>query len=129
LGRSLEIAARDGATVCLEVNAVTGKRLTQNVLADTVFNSDSSLIIVGAHLDSVPEGPGINDNGSGSAVVLEAALRIGQGTDPGPRWCPLRILGRRGARPHRLPPPCGIPVRGDASAHRVVYQPRYGRLA
>jgi hypothetical protein len=24
---------------------------------------------------------------------------------------------------------CGIPVRGDASAHRVVYQPRYGRLA
>jgi Zn-dependent M28 family amino/carboxypeptidase len=34
------------------------------------------LIIVGAHLDSVPEGPGINDNGSGSAAVLEAALRL-----------------------------------------------------
>ena len=32
------------------------------------------LIVVGAHLDSVPEGPGINDNGSGSAAVLEAAL-------------------------------------------------------
>jgi len=79
LGRSLEIAARDGATVRLEVNAVTGKRLTRNVLADTVFNSDSSLIIVGAHLDSVPEGAGINDNGSGSAVVLEAALRLAQG--------------------------------------------------
>ena len=121
LGRSLEIAARDGATVRLEVNAVTGKRLTRNVLADTAFNSDSSLIIVGAHLDSVPEGPGINDNGSGSAVVLEAALRLA-GTDPSPRWRPLRILGRRGARPHRLPPPCGIPVRGDATAHRVVYQ-------
>src|SRR5262245_61799478 len=79
LGRSLEIAARDGATVRLEVNAVTGKRLTRNVLADTAFNSDRSLIIVGAHLDSVPEGPGINDNGSGSAVVLEAALRLAQG--------------------------------------------------
>src|SRR5262245_62527791 len=63
----------------LEVDAVTGKRLTRNVLADTVFNSDSSLIIVGAHLDSVPEGAGINDNGSGSAVVLEAALRLAQG--------------------------------------------------
>jgi Zn-dependent M28 family amino/carboxypeptidase len=49
------------------------------VLADTAWNSDSSLIIVGAHLDSVPEGPGINDNGSGSAVVLEAALRLAQG--------------------------------------------------
>src|SRR5262245_61329341 len=79
LGCSLEIAARDGATVRVEVNAVTGKRLTRNVLADTAFNSDSSLIIVGAHLDSVPEGPGINDNGSGSAAVLEAALRLAQG--------------------------------------------------
>ena len=49
------------------------------MLADTAFNSDSSLIIVGAHLDSVPEGPGINDNGSGSAAVLEAALRLAQG--------------------------------------------------
>jgi Zn-dependent M28 family amino/carboxypeptidase len=79
LGRSLDIAARGGATVRLDVNAVTGKRLTRNVLADTAFNSDSSLIIVGAHLDSVPEGPGINDNGSGSAAVLEAALRLAQG--------------------------------------------------
>jgi aminopeptidase Y len=79
LGRSLEIAARYGATVRIEVNAVTGKRLTRNVLADTAFNSDSSLIVVGAHLDSVPEGPGINDNGSGSAAVLEAALRLAQG--------------------------------------------------
>jgi Zn-dependent M28 family amino/carboxypeptidase len=34
------------------------------------------LIVVGAHLDSVPEGPGINDNGSGSAAVLEAASRL-----------------------------------------------------
>jgi Zn-dependent M28 family amino/carboxypeptidase len=75
----LSLAARAGAAVHLEINAVTGKRLTRNVLADTARNSDSSLIIVGAHLDSVPEGPGINDNGSGSAVVLEAALRLAEG--------------------------------------------------
>jgi Zn-dependent M28 family amino/carboxypeptidase len=73
------MAARSGATVRLDVNAVTGKRLTRNVLADTTFNGDRPLIIVGAHLDSVPEGPGINDNGSGSAAVLEAALRLAQG--------------------------------------------------
>jgi Zn-dependent M28 family amino/carboxypeptidase len=81
LGCSLDIAARGGATVRLEVNALIGKRLTRNVLADTdtAVNSGSSLIIVGAHLDSVPEGPGINDNGSGSAVVLEAALRLARG--------------------------------------------------
>jgi len=37
--------------------------------------------MVGAHLDSVPEGPGINDNGSGVAAVLETALRLGPDPD------------------------------------------------
>jgi Zn-dependent M28 family amino/carboxypeptidase len=77
-GRSLDIASRaDGAaTVRLAVDAVTGKRSTRNVLAETASRGDGPLIIVGAHLDSVPEGPGINDNGSGSAAVLEAALQV-----------------------------------------------------
>ena len=78
LGLSLDIAARDGATARLAVSAVTGKRLTRNVVADTASKSNAALIIVGAHLDSVPDGPGINDNGSGSAAVLEAALRLAQ---------------------------------------------------
>jgi len=77
-GRSLDIAARsDGAaTVRLAVDAVSGKRTTRNVLAEMASAGDGPLILVGAHLDSVPEGPGINDNGSGSAAVLEAALRL-----------------------------------------------------
>jgi Zn-dependent M28 family amino/carboxypeptidase len=33
--------------------------------------------MVGAHLDSVPEGPGINDNGSGVAALLETAMQLG----------------------------------------------------
>jgi len=57
---------------------VRGKRSTRNVVADTGVEDKSPLIIVGAHLDSVPEGPGINDNGSGSAAVLEVALRLAQ---------------------------------------------------
>ena len=78
-GRSLDSAARadGGGTVRLAVDAVTGKRPTRNVLAGTAFD-DGALIVVGAHLDSVPEGPGINDNGSGSAAVLEAARRLAQ---------------------------------------------------
>ena len=32
--------------------------------------------MLGAHLDSVPEGPGINDNGSGSAALLEVAKQF-----------------------------------------------------
>jgi Zn-dependent M28 family amino/carboxypeptidase len=78
-GHSLDIAGRShGATVRLAVNAVTEKRRSRNVLADAPAGSDGSLIVVGAHLDSVLEGPGINDNGSGAAAVLEAALRIGR---------------------------------------------------
>ena len=74
-GRSLDAAARHGTTVRIAVDAETGRRPTRNVLAETVTNGRGPLIIVGAHLDSVQEGPGINDNGSGSAAVLEAALR------------------------------------------------------
>ncbi len=33
-------------------------------------------MVVGGHLDSVPEGPGINDNGSGSATILEVAQNL-----------------------------------------------------
>jgi Zn-dependent M28 family amino/carboxypeptidase len=76
LGRALAAQADGGIAVRLAVDAVTGKRPTRNVLADPPFQDNGSMIVVGAHLDSVPEGPGINDNGSGSAAVLEAALQL-----------------------------------------------------
>ncbi len=50
---------------------------TRNVIAQTTTGSTSDVVMVGAHLDSVPEGPGINDNGSGVAAVLETALQLG----------------------------------------------------
>jgi aminopeptidase S len=43
-----------------------------NILADTGGSAEHT-VVVGAHLDSVPEGPGIDDNGSGIAAVLETA--------------------------------------------------------
>jgi len=43
-----------------------------NILADTGGNAGHT-VVVGAHLDSVREGPGIDDNGSGVAAVLETA--------------------------------------------------------
>jgi Zn-dependent M28 family amino/carboxypeptidase len=36
---------------------------TSNILADTKGGSSNDVIVVGSHLDSVPAGPGINDNG------------------------------------------------------------------
>jgi Zn-dependent M28 family amino/carboxypeptidase len=47
-----------------------------NVLADTRTGRADRTVVVGAHLDSVAEGPGINDNGSGSATILEIALQM-----------------------------------------------------
>lgn len=50
-----------------------GKRVQSfNILADTEGSAENT-IVVGGHLDSVQNGPGINDNGSGVAAVLETA--------------------------------------------------------
>jgi Zn-dependent M28 family amino/carboxypeptidase len=49
---------------------------TQNLIAETPTGRDDRVVMAGAHLDSVPAGPGINDNGSGSATLLEIALQM-----------------------------------------------------
>jgi Zn-dependent M28 family amino/carboxypeptidase len=60
----------------LAVDATVEPRRTENVIADTTTGRPDRTVVVGSHLDSVPEGPGINDNGSGSATGLEVALQI-----------------------------------------------------
>ncbi|WP_405738678.1 M20/M25/M40 family metallo-hydrolase [Streptomyces sp. NBC_01525] len=47
-----------------------------NLIADWPGGDPKHVLFTGAHLDSVKEGPGINDNGSGAAAVLTAALRV-----------------------------------------------------
>ena len=47
-----------------------------NVLAEKKGVNDDNVVMAGAHLDSVIQGPGIQDNGSGSAALLETALMI-----------------------------------------------------
>jgi aminopeptidase S len=49
----------------------------RNVVAQTRTGSAASVVLAGAHLDSVPEGPGANDNASGVAALLEIAERMG----------------------------------------------------
>jgi Zn-dependent M28 family amino/carboxypeptidase len=58
------------------VNAESDRRTSSNILADTTRGNPNNVTIVGSHLDSVPEGPGINDNGSGSAFNLELAIQL-----------------------------------------------------
>ncbi|NEB73854.1 M28 family peptidase [Streptomyces sp. SID14478] len=47
-----------------------------NLIADWPGGDTNQVVMAGAHLDSVTAGPGINDNGSGSAAVLETALAV-----------------------------------------------------
>ncbi|MFI1826266.1 M28 family metallopeptidase [Streptomyces sp. NPDC020412] len=47
-----------------------------NLIADWPGGDPNQVLMAGAHLDSVSSGAGINDNGSGSAAVLETALAV-----------------------------------------------------
>ncbi|GAA3222091.1 M28 family peptidase [Actinocorallia longicatena] len=53
-------------------NGATG----YNLIADWPGGDPNDVLMTGSHLDSVTAGPGINDNGSGSAGVLETALEV-----------------------------------------------------
>ncbi|WP_040542834.1 M28 family metallopeptidase [Mycolicibacterium vaccae] len=70
------LRAEPGATAVLNLNAGVRVEKSRNVIAQTRTGSTQDVVMVGAHLDSVPEGPGINDNGSGVAAVLETALQL-----------------------------------------------------
>ncbi|HEV2560140.1 MAG TPA: M28 family peptidase [Microvirga sp.] len=76
-GRRLAAAAAapEGAMVRLAVTIESGTRATRNVIAERPGTAPG-LAVVGAHLDSVTQGPGINDNASGTAAVLDTALRM-----------------------------------------------------
>ncbi|MFJ8634642.1 M28 family metallopeptidase [Streptomyces sp. NPDC093568] len=51
-------------------------RTGYNLIADWPGGDTNQVVMAGSHLDSVSSGPGINDNGSGSAAVLETALAV-----------------------------------------------------
>jgi Zn-dependent M28 family amino/carboxypeptidase len=69
-------ALRNAPTVRLETRTATDLRSAANVIGTSKFGKRSKTLVVGGHLDSVAAGPGINDNGSGSATILEIARQI-----------------------------------------------------
>ena len=68
-----DLADPAGTTVSITSDTESEIRDTYNVLAETPGGKEKNTIQAGAHLDSVVAGPGINDNGSGSASLLEVA--------------------------------------------------------
>jgi len=70
-------------TVHMFVDAQTTLVETSNVIGETPGGRDDRVVVVGAHLDSESVGAGINDNGSGVAVILEIALQMAElGIEP-----------------------------------------------
>src|SRR5829696_1892016 len=67
--------AQPGSTAFVEV-LPSETRIDYNVIAELPGKNEDNVVMAGAHLDSVTEGPGIQDNGSGSAALLETALMM-----------------------------------------------------
>lgn len=59
----------------MSVNTIEYTMEAFNLCAETIDSELDDTILVGSHLDSVDAGPGINDNGSGSATTLELAIQ------------------------------------------------------
>eukprot|EP01088_Endostelium_zonatum_P018406 TRINITY_DN589_c0_g1_i1.p1 TRINITY_DN589_c0_g1~~TRINITY_DN589_c0_g1_i1.p1 ORF type:complete len:548 (-),score=118.52 TRINITY_DN589_c0_g1_i1:98-1741(-) len=66
------------AEVSMSLATTTYTVDTNNIIAETSDGDKNNVVVIGAHLDSVPAGPGINDDGSGSATVLEIALQVAE---------------------------------------------------
>jgi Zn-dependent M28 family amino/carboxypeptidase len=76
LGAELFTAQPAPARVSLSTSTIITLTTTSNLIADTPTGRDDRIVVAGAHLDSVPGGAGIEDNGSGSAAILEIALQM-----------------------------------------------------
>lgn len=68
--------AGENPTASLQVDATTTSRVQHNVIAESPWGGDGRTVVVGGHLDSVPEGPGINDNGTGTVAIVETARQM-----------------------------------------------------
>jgi Zn-dependent M28 family amino/carboxypeptidase len=69
-----EALAAEGSTAQVKVDFFEAESF--NVIGELAGKNASNVVMAGAHLDSVPAGPGINDNGSGSAALLEVAQQM-----------------------------------------------------
>jgi Zn-dependent M28 family amino/carboxypeptidase len=80
----VSVSKTDGArlrakpgTAKVTLEAATVAITTRNVIAQTKTGSQRNVVMVGGHLDSVEEGAGMNDNGSGVSAELETAVQLG----------------------------------------------------
>ena len=85
-GLALADAAAASHDVRLSITTTTEMRPSDNVIAEIPGGDPDHVLMLGAHLDSAVDGPGINDNGSGAAAVLEIARRLAVLSEGEPGW-------------------------------------------
>jgi len=66
----------DAVDAIAYIDAVVNTIQTTNILAQTLEGDQDNCVMLGGHSDSVAEGPGINDDGSGSLSLLEIATQL-----------------------------------------------------
>jgi Zn-dependent M28 family amino/carboxypeptidase len=76
LGQELVGLVPAGLALTVSTKTFRGEAETTNVFAETRTGDPNNVVMAGAHLDSVWQGPGINDNGSGAASILEIAVQM-----------------------------------------------------
>ena len=84
VGVALYEAAAAGSAVHIKVATTVETRSSVNVIAETPTGDPAHVLLLGGHLDSVIDGPGINDNGSGTMTVLEIAREVAAAMAAGP---------------------------------------------
>jgi Zn-dependent M28 family amino/carboxypeptidase len=72
----VQLSQTPGLQMRVFANTLRQPLPTFNVIAEKTGTNDDNVVMSGAHLDSVLAGPGINDNGSGSAAILETAIQM-----------------------------------------------------
>jgi Zn-dependent M28 family amino/carboxypeptidase len=71
-----DLSALSGLRMRLFADVTRVPSTTENLIAESRKGDPHNVIMAGAHLDSVAEGPGINDNGSGSSALVEIAEQM-----------------------------------------------------
>lgn len=77
-GEALAMRLNAGETIeaYFQQTQVIETRITQNVFTETKGGDPTNVIMLGAHLDSVQAGAGINDDGSGTTLILEISRAL-----------------------------------------------------
>ena len=120
-----EALSQAGSTAHIDVDPPES-RPQVNVIAEKTGTNDDNVVMAGAHLDSVQAGPGINDNGSGSAALLEVARAALQARPA--EHASLRVVGCGGGRSPRLDGLRRRPEPGGEGPDRPLPQLRHGWL-